>query len=133
MELQGTTAQRCHLIDDESKVGEARRDALRLAHIYGLDAPMCGRAAIVATELGNNLLRHGGGGELLLQPIVAESATLIELLAIDRGSGMQNVDLNVDSVVYYALCLLLRVALYLVPAARQPHRGPCQRSCREAS
>jgi hypothetical protein len=28
---------------------------------------------------------------------------------------MQNVDLNVDSVVYYALCLLLRVALYLGP------------------
>ncbi len=53
---------------------------------------MCGRAAIVATELGNNLLRHGGGGELLLQPIVTGDAALIELLAIDRGRGMQNVE-----------------------------------------
>jgi anti-sigma regulatory factor (Ser/Thr protein kinase) len=92
MELQGATAQRCHLIDDESKVGEARRDALRLAQIHGLDETMCGRAAIVATELGNNLLRHGGGGQLLLQPIVAGNATLIELLAIDRGRGMQDAD-----------------------------------------
>lgn len=25
---------------------------------------------------------------------------------------------------------LLRVALFLGPAARQPHRSPCQRSCR---
>jgi anti-sigma regulatory factor (Ser/Thr protein kinase) len=92
MELQGTVAQCRHLIDDESKVGEARRDALRLAQTHGLDATMCGRAAIVATELGNNLLQHGGGGELLLQPIVTGNATLIELLAIDRGRGMQNVE-----------------------------------------
>jgi anti-sigma regulatory factor (Ser/Thr protein kinase) len=92
MELQGTVAQCRHLIDDESKVGEARRDALRLAQAHGLDATMCGRAAIVATELGNNLLRHGGGGELLLQPIVTGDAALIELLAIDRGRGMQNVE-----------------------------------------
>jgi anti-sigma regulatory factor (Ser/Thr protein kinase) len=92
MELQGAMAQRCHLIDEESKVGEARRDAMRLAQAHGLDATMCGRAAIVATELGNNLLRHGGGGELLLQPITAGSATLIELLAIDRGRGMQDVE-----------------------------------------
>jgi hypothetical protein len=53
---------------------------------------MCGRAAIVATELGNNLLQHGGGGELLLQPIITGNATLIELMAIDRGRGMQNVE-----------------------------------------
>jgi len=92
MELQGAVAQRCHLIDEESKVGEARRDALRLAQAHGLDATMCGRAGIVATELGNNLLRHGGGGQLLLQPIVAGNATLIELLAIDRGRGMQDAD-----------------------------------------
>jgi len=92
MELQGTIAQCRHLIDDESKVGEARRDAQRLAQAHGLDATMCGRAAIVATELGNNLLQHGGGGELLLQPIITGNATLIELMAIDRGRGMQNVE-----------------------------------------
>jgi anti-sigma regulatory factor (Ser/Thr protein kinase) len=92
MQIQGTLAQHRHLIDEESRVGEARRDALRLAETHGLDATMAGRAAIVATELAKNLLRHGGGGELLLQPIVAERASVIELLAIDRGRGMQHVE-----------------------------------------
>ena len=96
MELQGTVAQRHHLIDEDTKVGEARRDALRLAQRLGLDAPVGGRAAIVATELGNNLLQHGGGGELLLQPIFAGKAILIEVLAIDRGRGMQNVQRCLD-------------------------------------
>lgn len=92
MELQGTVAQCRHLIDDDSKVGEARRDAQRLAQAHGLDATMGGRVAIVATELGNNLLQHGGGGELLLQPILTGNTTLIELLAIDRGRGMHNIE-----------------------------------------
>jgi anti-sigma regulatory factor (Ser/Thr protein kinase) len=70
VELQGTVAQHRHLIDETTKVGEARRDALRLAQAHGLDATVCGRVAIVVTELANNLLQHGGGGELLLQPIV---------------------------------------------------------------
>jgi anti-sigma regulatory factor (Ser/Thr protein kinase) len=92
MELNGTVAQRRHLIDDPTKIGEARRDALRLAQDCGLDDTIGGRAAIVATELANNLLQHGGGGELLLQPISAGEVTLIELLAIDRGRGMQDVE-----------------------------------------
>jgi anti-sigma regulatory factor (Ser/Thr protein kinase) len=92
VELQGTVAQRRHMIDEETKVGEARRDTLRMAQAHGLDATIAGRAAIVATELGNNLLQHGGGGELLLQPVVASDAILIELLAIDRGRGMVNVE-----------------------------------------
>lgn len=92
VELHGTVMQRRYQIDDETKVGEARRDALQLAQAYGLDATMSGRVAIVATELANNLLRHGGGGELLLQPIAAANGTLIELLAIDRGKGMPDVE-----------------------------------------
>jgi anti-sigma regulatory factor (Ser/Thr protein kinase) len=92
VEIQGTVAQRRHIIDEETKVGEARRDALRMAQAHGLDDTIGGRAAIVATELANNLLRHGGGGELLLQPVIAGDATLIELLAIDRGRGMADVE-----------------------------------------
>jgi len=96
VELQGTVAQHHHLIDEDTKVGEARRDALRLAQAHGLDATVCGRVAIVVTELANNLLQHGGGGELLLQPIVSGTAILIEVLALDRGRGMQNVQRCLD-------------------------------------
>jgi anti-sigma regulatory factor (Ser/Thr protein kinase) len=48
-------------------------------------------AAIVATELSANMLRHAGGGELLIQVIDDEAFRGIELLAVDRGPGMSDV------------------------------------------
>src|SRR5580698_6689616 len=89
--LQRRREQRRHVIEEESQIGEARRDAQRLAIAYGLDATQTGRVAIAATELASNLLRHGGGGELLLQPIRSGAAENIELLAIDKGRGMNDV------------------------------------------
>jgi hypothetical protein len=47
--------------------------------------------ALAATELANNLLLHAGGGELLIQPL-GDETSCIELLAIDRGPGMDNID-----------------------------------------
>ena len=47
----------------------------RLAQLQELARGRCaGRVAIVATELANNLLQHGGGGELLLQSVEADDA-----------------------------------------------------------
>jgi anti-sigma regulatory factor (Ser/Thr protein kinase) len=90
--LQRRREQRRHVIEEESQIGEARRDAQRLAIAYGLDATQTGRVAIAATELATNLCRHGGGGELLLQPVKSGDVETIELLAIDRGRGMSNVE-----------------------------------------
>jgi anti-sigma regulatory factor (Ser/Thr protein kinase) len=83
--------QQRHVIDDPSKVGEARRAAHTLAN-YEFDAEMAGKVSIAATELANNLLLHAGGGELLMQVIGADDAAVVELLAIDRGAGMENVE-----------------------------------------
>ena len=82
-------AQQRHVIDDASKVGEARRAAQALAN-FELTAEVAGKVAIVATELANNLLRHAGGGELLIQTL-GDQDSVVELLAIDRGRGMANV------------------------------------------
>jgi anti-sigma regulatory factor (Ser/Thr protein kinase) len=89
--LQRSREQRRHLIEEESQIGEARRDAQRLAVAYGLDDTQTGRVAIAATELATNLYRHGSGGQLLLQPIKAGDREAIELLAIDKGRGMSDV------------------------------------------
>ncbi len=80
------------MIEEESQIGEARRDAQRLAVTYGLDETQAGRVAIAATELATNLYRHGSGGQLLLQPVKAGNAEAIELLAIDKGRGMSDVN-----------------------------------------
>lgn len=89
LETRVRVAQQRHVIDDTSKVGEARRAAHALAN-FELTAEVAGKVAIVATELANNLLRHAGGGELLIQTLGNQN-TVVELLAIDRGKGMASV------------------------------------------
>ena len=72
MDLDVTTlergAQQRHVIDDSSKVGEARRAAQALAN-FEFNAEIAGKVTIAATELANNLLLHAGGGELLIQTL----------------------------------------------------------------
>ena len=67
------SSQLRYVIDDSSKVGEARRAAQTLAN-FEFNAEIAGRVAIAATELANNLLRHAGGGELLIQTLGADDA-----------------------------------------------------------
>jgi anti-sigma regulatory factor (Ser/Thr protein kinase) len=75
---------------DASAVSGARRGAVRLAAGQGFDEADAGRVAIVATELATNLVKHGGGGEILVRPLLEAGA--LELLALDRGRGMADVD-----------------------------------------
>lgn len=89
---------------DSSHVGEARRAAVTMAGQLHLNETRAGELAIIVTELTNNLVRHGGGGELLLRPISptggvgggkGESPAAgsgVEVLAIDRGPGIASVN-----------------------------------------
>jgi anti-sigma regulatory factor (Ser/Thr protein kinase) len=83
-------AQQRHVIDDSSKIGEARRAAQTLAN-FELDTETAGKVAIVASELATNLHRHAGSGELLLQVLGENDSTIVEILAFDRGPGMSDV------------------------------------------
>jgi anti-sigma regulatory factor (Ser/Thr protein kinase) len=74
-------------ISDTSQVGEARRVATRLAADAGLDRKVSSDAAIVATELATNLVRHASQGRMLLRA----TSSSMELFAIDSGPGMVNV------------------------------------------
>ncbi len=90
VKIRGVNAQQRFVIDDESKVGEARRAAQALAS-FELTAEIAGKVAIAATELAGNLLRHARGGELLVQELHDGEHTTVELLAIDRSPGMVDV------------------------------------------
>src|SRR6187549_1011569 len=72
---------------DESQVGEARRAMAAVAQRAGLDATTAGTAAVVTTEAATNLVKHAGGGEVLLRGI--EDG--VEVIALDRGPGMADV------------------------------------------
>jgi anti-sigma regulatory factor (Ser/Thr protein kinase) len=76
---------------DASQVGVARRFAATLARRLGFDETVRANAALVATELATNLVKHARGGEILIGPIDESGRTGIEILAVDRGPGMTDV------------------------------------------
>ncbi len=78
-------------VRDQSRVAEARRVAVATAHAHGFGEEDAGRVAIVASELATNLLKHGGGGELLVGSHDDSTGSGVELLALDRGPGMADV------------------------------------------
>lgn len=61
-----------------------------LARKLGFDETRTGRAAIAVTEAATNLLRHGGGGAILTQPLSRDKSLGIEVLVLDRGPGMDS-------------------------------------------
>jgi anti-sigma regulatory factor (Ser/Thr protein kinase) len=79
------------VVNDESQVAEARREVVAIARRQGFNEVDAGRAAIVATELATNLVKHAGGGELLVGLAPDDEADGIQILALDRGRGMANV------------------------------------------
>jgi len=79
-------------IQEQSQVGEGWRAAQDRARALGLDDAACGRCAIAASELGSNLVKHAGGGDLFIGSFSDADGAGLELLAVDRGRGMLNVE-----------------------------------------
>ncbi|HEU5020330.1 MAG TPA: ATP-binding SpoIIE family protein phosphatase [Bryobacteraceae bacterium] len=81
-------------IDEQSRTAEARRTARLMAQNLGFDETLAEQAAIVTTEVCTNLLKHAGGGEILLQQLdgIEGGAPALELLALDKGPGIGNLD-----------------------------------------
>ena len=66
--------------DTADQAGEARRRAASLAAGLRLDETAAGRLALVVTECANNLWKHGGGGEILLNALEPD-ASGVDVLA----------------------------------------------------
>jgi anti-sigma regulatory factor (Ser/Thr protein kinase) len=78
-------------IGDVSEIAPARRGIGAFATELGFSAEDVGRAALVATEIGTNLVKHAGGGELVARVIDDGTRRGIELLGLDKGPGMADV------------------------------------------
>lgn len=78
-------------IGDPSAVAPARRGIGVLAGNLGFDAEDAGRAALVATEIATNLVKHGDGGELIARRITSGGRAGLELLGLDKGAGISDV------------------------------------------
>jgi anti-sigma regulatory factor (Ser/Thr protein kinase) len=76
---------------ESSQVAEARRLALRSAAGLGFSEAESGRVALVVTEIATNLVKHGAQGEVLIRDLEPEGRQGLEVLALDKGPGMENV------------------------------------------
>ena len=78
---------------EQSGVAEARRHARDMARRHGFAENDIGRVELVATELASNLVKHSPGGELLVGTFDhGDGVTGIELVALDQGPGIANVE-----------------------------------------
>ena len=75
-------------VTEQTQVGEARRAAVALAGTLGLDETRVGRVALVATELGHNLVRHAGGGRMLIGAGWSPGGPVLDVISVDEGPGM---------------------------------------------
>jgi anti-sigma regulatory factor (Ser/Thr protein kinase) len=78
-------------VAETSQIAEARRTAAAMANQNGFGESDAGRVALVATELGTNLIKHGRGGEMLVGTYEDHQGSGIELVALDHGPGIANV------------------------------------------
>jgi anti-sigma regulatory factor (Ser/Thr protein kinase) len=79
-------------IEEGSQVSAARRVAIRLAEDLGFDDTGVGNVALVVTEIGTNILKHGGGGQILLLAVREGGVDGLDVIGLDRGQGMADVE-----------------------------------------
>jgi len=78
-------------VRDSSQAGEARRKAAEFAHDLQFGEVRSGAAALAATEMATNLVKHAGNGTLLLQRVRENGNSGLRLIAIDNGPGIADV------------------------------------------
>jgi len=83
-------------VHEMSQTGEARRSAAALAERLGFDSEESGRVGLVVTEAATNLVKHAQGGEIVLGPSGVDEARAVEILAMDRGPGISDVERALD-------------------------------------
>jgi anti-sigma regulatory factor (Ser/Thr protein kinase) len=77
----------CIRIQEPTDSSEARRCALSLAAGLSFDEVSAGNLGLVVTEAAKNLLKHAGGGNIILR-LLAGGGDGIEMLALDKGPGI---------------------------------------------
>ncbi|MFC9129956.1 SpoIIE family protein phosphatase [Streptomyces sp. NPDC057099] len=85
-------------VRDSTRVRDARVAAEDAAALAGLDERRTAAAALVATELATNLLKHAEGGQVLIDivapPVLREGrdeSRVVQIAAIDHGPGIPDV------------------------------------------
>ena len=75
-----------------SDIAAARRAGQKLALDLGFNETRAGALALIVTEAGTNLLKHAGEGTLYLNVAQSEGVPGVDVLAVDSGPGIADLD-----------------------------------------
>jgi anti-sigma regulatory factor (Ser/Thr protein kinase) len=90
--ISSLTTQHAFPIGHASDVSAARRAGQKLALELGFNETRAGQLALIVTEAGTNLLKHAGEGMLYLNVAQSEGVPGVDVLAVDSGPGILDVD-----------------------------------------
>ena len=76
-------------VQEITQVGATRRAVAQLSEQLKFTDTDAGRAGIIVSELSQNLVKHAGGGEIVLRPLIEDRVTGLEILSIDKGPGFE--------------------------------------------
>ncbi|MGV9407433.1 SpoIIE family protein phosphatase [Streptomyces sp. NPDC003667] len=80
-------------VHDSTRVRDVRVAAEAASSAAGLGQERTAAAALVATELATNLIKHAGGGRMVLNLVTgpADGAPSVQLCSLDQGPGIADV------------------------------------------
>jgi len=78
-------------ISERSEVGAARRAAVELTESCGFDETQAGKVGLCVTEAATNIVKHAGTGRIVVRVLERAGVAGLEVLALDRGPGIPNV------------------------------------------
>ncbi len=78
-------------VRDETGIAWSVMEARKTAMAIGFDETICQMIATAVSELANNIVKYAGSGEILMTRITAGSQTGMEVIARDRGPGIEDI------------------------------------------
>ncbi|KAB7730465.1 SpoIIE family protein phosphatase [Rudanella paleaurantiibacter] len=76
------------LASDRSYVASLKKRISHIAAGIGFSAQRLAEIDLVVAEMASNLIKHAGGGEMLVRHIRTPGYTGLELISIDKGPGI---------------------------------------------
>jgi serine/threonine-protein kinase RsbT len=82
-----------HRIKSELDLSVALAQLRKWSMVNGFDAPGATRLVTAASEIGRNILKYAGKGELRYRPVAEGRKTGVEVAAVDQGPGIADIEL----------------------------------------
>lgn len=78
--------------NDRSYFAILKKEIRALAHTLHFNERQIGEIDIIVAELASNLVKHAGGGQILVKLVSHQGNDGIELISIDNGAGIADIN-----------------------------------------